>query len=182
MTSALAESVDRIGPVTSIVSPNKLHHLFLAEWQQRYPDARLYAPPDLERRKPDLRFHAQLTDSPEISWSGEIDQLVFRGSFAMAEVVFYHRLSRTAVFGDLIQRFPAETTRGWKGILMRLSGLVGPHGTTPIDWRLSFISRSGARAARRKCLDWNPERLVIAHGLCTSSGATEVIEAALSWI
>jgi hypothetical protein len=56
------------------------------------------------------------------------------------------------------------------------------HGTTPSDWRLTFLSRDSARAARRKVLDWQPQQLVIAHGDCATIGATEIIADALSWI
>ena len=100
----------------------------------------------------------------------------------MEEVVFFHRASRTAIFGDLIQRFPEAAATGLKGLVMRLDGLVGPHGSTPRDWRLSFLSRRAARAARRTVLGWKPQQLVIAHGECARSGATEIIETALGWM
>lgn len=63
-----------------------------------------------------------------------------------------------------------------------MDDLVGRHGSTPREWRLSFLSRAAARAARQTVLDWNPERLVIAHGECVCSGATPVIVEALRWI
>lgn len=100
----------------------------------------------------------------------------------MEEVVFFHRASGTAIFGDLIQRFPAAMATGWKGLAMRLDGLVGPNGSTPRDWRLSFLSRKAARAARQRVLEWKPQRLLIAHGECATSKAAEIIEAALRWI
>lgn len=103
-------------------------------------------------------------------------------SFAIEEVVFFHRPSRTAIFGDLIQSFPDDAAAGWKGVLMRLDGLIGPHGSTPREWRLSFLSRDAARTARQKVLDWKPEQLLIAHGKCVGSGATHVIADALRWI
>ena len=182
MTDELARAVESIGPVGHIVSPNKLHHLALAEWKARWPDARLYAPPGLARKKKALHFDAPLGDEPDPAWVADIDQVVFRGSFAMEEVVFFHRASRTAIFGDLIQRFPEATATGWKGAVMRLDGLVGPQGSAPRDWRLSFLSRARARAARRKVLAWNAERLLIAHGECVPSDAAPVIAAALRWI
>src|SRR3569833_3684747 len=58
LTPQLAEAVQSLGPVRHIVSPNKIHHLFLKQWAERWPDARLYAPPGLARRKPALHFHA----------------------------------------------------------------------------------------------------------------------------
>jgi hypothetical protein len=182
LTNELAAAVEAIGRVGYIVSPNKLHHLFLGEWSRRWPDARLFAPPGLARKKPQLRFEGELGDAQSRPWSTEIDQAVFRGSFAMQEVVFFHRRSRTAIFGDLIQRFPEHAAKGWKGLVMRLGGLVGPHGSTPRDWRLSFLSRRDARAARRTVLEWKAQRLLIAHGECATTGATDIIAAALSWM
>lgn len=182
LTPELAAAVEAIGPVRYIVSPNKLHHLFLAEWRDRWPQARLYAPPGLARKKPQLRFAGELLDQHECPWRTDIDQVVFGGSFAMTEVAFFHRASRTALLGDLIQRFPEAMATGWKGLVMRLGGLVGPQGGTPPDWRLSFLHRRQARAARDVVLGWKPERLVIAHGDCASAGATRIIEAALRWM
>ncbi len=37
LTSELERAVDSIGPVRHIVSPNKIHHLFLREWAARWP-------------------------------------------------------------------------------------------------------------------------------------------------
>lgn len=182
LTKELTEEVEAIGPVRYIVSPNKLHHLFLREWADRWPDARLYSPPGLARKRPELRFHAELEDEPNPSWAADIDQAIFRGSFAMEEVAFFHRASSTAIIGDLIQRFPESEMSGWKGLLMRLDGLVGKHGSTPREWRASFLRRAPARVARRKVLGWNAERLLIAHGECAHSKAAEIIEAALGWI
>jgi len=120
LTRELADSVDALGPVRYIVSPNKLHHLFLEEWSARWPEARLYAPPGLSRKRPEIRFDAELHDQPELDWAADIDQVIFRGSFALKEVAFFHRRSSTALICDLIQRHPESTLSGWKGLLMRL--------------------------------------------------------------
>jgi len=182
LTPELAKEVEALGPVRHIVSPNKLHHLFLRQWFERWPDARVHAPPGLARKKPALRFDAELGDGPDPAWAADIDQAIFRGSLALEEAVFFHRASRTAIFGDLIQRFPESQVSGWKGALMRLDGLVGKNGSTPREWRASFLRRGPARAARERVLGWKPERLLIAHGECAQSGATEIVAAALRWI
>ena len=182
LTDELASSVEAIGPVRHIVSPNKIHHLFLEEWAERWPSARLYAPPGLARRKPEVHFHAELRDEAEPAWLADIDQVIFRGSLAMEEVVFFHRASRTAIICDLIQRHEQEKMSGWKGKLMQLDGLVGTKGSTPREWRASFLRRGPTRAARQKVLDWRPVRLVIAHGKCAQAGATDIISKSLSWI
>ncbi|MBS0437879.1 MAG: DUF4336 domain-containing protein [Proteobacteria bacterium] len=182
LTPELADAVQAIGPVRYIVSPNKLHHLFLQAWAEHWPHAQLYAPPGLARKKKTLHFAADLGDEPPLAWKQDIDQALFNGSFAMNEVAFFHRASRTAIIGDLIQRFPETSISGWKGMVMKLAGLVGERGGTPFDWRSSFLRHAPARAALEKVLGWNPERLLIAHGLCAQSGAREIIASALHWI
>jgi len=182
LTEELARAVEDIGPVCHIVSPNKLHHLFLKDWAKRWPDARLYAPPGLARKRPELRFHAELGDEPDAAWATDIDQAIFHGSIAMEEVVFFHRASRTVIIGDLVQRFPEAKVSGWRGMLMRLDGLVGEHGSTPREWRASFLRRGLARAARSRVLGWKAERLLIAHGDCSRNDATVILTGALGWI
>ena len=182
LTDALVKAVNAIGPVRHIVSPNKIHHIFLSEWREHWPEALIYAPPGLAERKPEFSFDAELGDAPDPAWADDIDQVIFRGSLFMEEVVFFHRASRTAIICDLIQRHPEATMTGWKGMLMRLDSLVGEHGSTPREWRASFVRRAKARQAREKVLGWKPERLLIAHGECAQSGATEIIGNALSWI
>ncbi|WP_242528530.1 DUF4336 domain-containing protein [Novosphingobium sp. PY1] len=182
LTDELASAVEAIGPVSYIVSPNKLHHLFLQQWAERWPDARLFAPPGLARKRPEMRFDDELADLPPPCWAADIDQVIFRGSFAMEEVVFFHRPSSTAIVCDLIQRFHPPYLRGFKGLLMKLDGLAGQHGSTPREWRASFLRRKPARAARRKLLGWQPQQLLIAHGKCEKANAAKVLEDALSWI
>ena len=182
LTPGLARAVDAIGPVRHIVSPNKIHHLFLKEWAERWPDARLHAPPGLAKRKPELHFDAELGDAPDAAWAMEIDQTIFRGSIAMEEVAFFHRPSRTAIFCDLVQRLDPAQMKGVKGVVMRLDGLVGEAGSTPREWRASFLRRRPARAARERVLAWEPERLVIAHGACAEENATQILARALAWM
>jgi hypothetical protein len=178
----LRTEVEALGPVRHLVSPNKLHHLFLGDWTAAWPDARLYASPGLARRRPDLSFDAELNDRPEPAWKDQIDQVVVGGSVVMDEVVFFHRGSSTCLVCDLIQRHDPAAQTGWKGWLMRLDGLVGPDGSTPREWRTTFLNRRAARAAARRILSWRPERLIIAHGQWAPSDATELLRNGLGWL
>ena len=182
LNPTLANEIEALGVVRHLVSPNKIHHLFLGAWNRRWPAARLYASPGLARRRPDLHFDAELRDEPDPAWAAEIDQVIFHGSFAMKEVVFFHRPSRTAIVTDLIQRFDPNALHGWRAWLMRLDGLVGPDGSTPREWRLSFLNRRAVRRAKSTLLSWNPERIVIAHGECVRERGRDALEQALRWI
>jgi hypothetical protein len=182
LSDALADAVAALGPVQHLVSPNKLHHLFLGQWAQAWPEAKLWSSPGLARRRRDLSFTGELGDAAEPAWETDIDQVIFRGSFFMEEVVFFHRASRSAIVTDLVQKFDPATQRGWRGLLMRLDGLVGPEGSTPREWRLTFWNRRAARESLRKALGWNPQRLIIAHGQWVRENGREALARAFSWI
>lgn len=181
LAPALKREVDAIGPVRFLVSPNRLHHLFLAEWKSAYPQARLYASPGLRNKRRDLAFDGELGDAPEPEWAAEIDQAPVHGSF-MTEVEFFHRASHTALFTDLIQNFPPDWFKGWRGIVARLDGICAPHPGAPREWRASFLNRGAACAALQRILAWPIERVLIAHGdLVTADGAA-FVRRAFGWL
>ena len=182
LSDELAAEVEALGAVRHLVSPNKIHHLFLGEWAARWPEAEIYASPGLAKKRRDLQFVAELDDHPPAAWVNQIDQVVFRGSPFMDEVVFFHRASSTCLVCDLVQRHDPADQTGWKGWLMRLDGLVGADGSTPREWRASFIPRTRARRALKTALAWNPDKLVIAHGEWAPSNGADVLRRALSWL
>lgn len=172
--------------VKHVVSPNKIHHLSLKEWQEMYPEAQYYSPPGLEDRKvaKGIRFDHALQNNMNTEFEGEIKHQVFDAS-AMKEVEFYHVKSKTAIFGDMIQRFPEKDLKGLKGWLMKVDGMAGTNGSAPREWRFTFMfGKKKARAAKAVVLDeWKPENLIIAHGDCVNDGtATAVITKALKWM
>ena len=167
LTAELRAEVDLLGPVRHLVSPNKLHHLYLAEWKAAFPGAQLWGPRSTIKKRPDLEFREGLQDDPPSEWLPDIDQAWFRGSFAMDEIVFLHRPSATAIVADLIQTFSDAFLRkhwGWFGFLARLDGLTQDQASAPREWRLSFINRAPARRARDKVLGWDCRNLIVAHG------------------
>jgi len=182
LSDELAAEVESLGAVRHLVSPNKIHHLFLGEWAARWPEAEIYASPGLAKKRPDLHFKAELDDYPPALWEGQIDQVVFRGSPFMDEVVFFHRASSTCLVCDLVQRHDPANQTGWKGWLMRLDGLVGAGGSTPREWRASFIPRTRARRALETALAWHPDKLVIAHGEWAPSNGADALRRGLSWL
>lgn len=182
---AAIEIEEKAGSVLFIIAPNKIHHIFLRSWAERYPEAKVLAAPGLKGRSvvKDVRIDGELGHGADPAYADDIDQVLFGGSFFMDEVVFYHKSSRTAIFTDLIQRFPAEKARGFKGYLLKLDGLVGEKGSTPRDYRVTFLfGKKKARNAKEKILAWDMERLIIAHGMCASDGAASIVERALSWV
>jgi hypothetical protein len=182
LSDPLTASVNALGPVRHLVSPNALHHLYLREWKSAYPAARLHGSPRLRRKRHDLNFDAELSDAREPEWAIDIAQVVVRGSFALTEVVFFHHSSRTALFADLIQNFPRDWFKGWRGFLARHGGIVAPNPGAPGDWRASFLDRRAARASLDKVLAWPIERVLIAHGDLPPGDGTAFVRRAFTWL
>ncbi len=182
----LRVEVDIVGRVAHLVSPNKLHHLHLAEWKAAYPTAKLWGLQSTTNRFPALAFTGALGDAPPPEWGPDIDQAWFRGSFAMDEMVFFHRPSRTAIFADLIEAFDDEFLRRnwswWRRPLAGLDGITAANPGAPREWRLSFFDRDAARSARAKTLSWNCERVILAHRERRQSGGRDFVKRALSWL
>lgn len=185
LTAELRAAVDRLGPVRHLVSPNKLHHLYLAEWKAAYPEASLWGPQSTIRKCRGLPFRAPLEDTPPAEWAPDIDQAWFRGSFAMDEIVFLHRPSATAIVADLIQTFSEHFLRehwGWWRFLARLDGLTEDKARAPLEWRLSFLNRAPARRARDKVLGWNCRAVIVAHGVWPRTGGNAFLAKSFSWL
>lgn len=182
LDDALKREVDALGPVRHLATPNAIHHLFLSDWKRAYAAARLYAPPGLRRKRRDLAFDAELGDAPDPAWSAEIDQVAMRGSIVMTEIVFFHRRSRTAIFGDIIQNFRPEWFGGWRRIVARLDGIVAPRPGAPREWRASFLGRKRARASLSRILAWPIERVIIAHGELPLADARDFVASAFGWL
>ena len=181
LSTPLKREVDALGPVCCLVSPNRLHHLYLGEWKSAYPGARLIAAPGLRAKRKDLAFDGELGDAPEQAWAGEIDQIAVRGS-VLTEVVFFHRQSRTAIFADLVQNFPADWFGGWRGVVARLDGICAPNPGAPREWRASFIDRRSARASLQYILSWPIERVVMAHGDLVRADGLSFVRRAFNWL
>jgi hypothetical protein len=185
LTPELRARLDRLGPVRHLVSPNKLHHLYLKEWHAAFPQALLWGPQSTIRKCPDLAFREALQDSPPVEWLGDIDQAWFRGSFAMDEIVFLHRPSASVIVADLIQTFSPAFLRkewGWWRFVARLSGLTEDQGKAPIDLRLAFVNRVPARAARDKVLAWNCRNVIVAHGEWVRSNGKAQLVKSFRWL
>jgi len=186
LTPSLSEAIDRLGTPRHLISPNKIHHLFLADWRAAYPDALLWGPKSTIDKRPDLHFQEPLGDRPPPEWEEAFDQAWFQGSRFMDEIVFFHRASRTVILADLSENFSDDflrtNWRAWQRWIAYAWGIVEGRGYAPLEWRLSFFDRRAARSARDRVLAWNAERVVMAHGEWQPSNGRRYLEKALSWM
>jgi len=178
----LRASIDALGPVAYLVTPNKLHHLFVGDWLRAYPSARFHAPPGLAVKRPDLRIDSTLGDRPPSCWAADLDQMVFRGSIYMEEIVFFHLATRTLILGDLIENHEPAVLSATQRFWARANAMLAPNGSTPRNFRMSFFRRDEARACLRRMLAWQPERVIVLHGRCATSAGGDFLVRAFRWL
>jgi hypothetical protein len=174
--------VDALGQVGHIVAPNSLHHLFLPEWKKAYPEAKVYAPPGLRKKRKDIVFDADLGNAPDPDWAGKIDQVLVQGNLVMTEVVFFHVESGTVLFTDLIQQLPTGLFSGWRSLVAKLDLMVGPEPSVPRKFRVAFTNRRAARDSLKRIFAWPAERVLMAHGTPVEKDARPFLRRAFKWL
>jgi hypothetical protein len=179
MSAELRQELDALGPVQHIVCPNLYHHVYAGEAAAAYPQAMLHGPHALRRKRKDLPFANDLSDTPHPDWAGELAPLSIGGCM-LQETVFFHAPSRTLITSDLVENFtssPHWLTR----MYLRVCGMEGK-----ITWggpyRLLYRDRKSARACIDRLLAWPFERVVVAHGDLILHNAHESIERGMAWL
>ena len=170
LTPALRDAADAMGPVRALVAPNTLHWLFVREWQQAYPLARVWGAPGLGNRRPvrksGLTIQAELSDTAPPEWGGVFETAIVPGGFGFREAALFHRPTETLLLADLILNLePARVP-----LLLRpfavLAGMTAPHGRAPVYLRAVVkLGGTPARQAATRILSWQPQRVLFSHGL-----------------
>lgn len=186
LSKKLKLQINKLGTPKHLVSPNKIHHLFLSEWSKAYPKVKLWGPQSTISKRDDLIFEGALTDESPPAWRGEIEQIWFNGSPAMDEVVFFHYESSTAILADLSENFSESFLKRhwsrWQQILGRIWGIVEGKGYAPLEWRLSFFNRRETKKSRDRLLALNPKKVIMAHGVWQRKNGRAYLEKSFSWI
>jgi hypothetical protein len=154
--------LDALGEVRAIVAPNRLHHLFLAEYITSYPRAAVYAAPSLSKKRSDLHFKGELGDDPESEWRGQIEQHLFRGAPVLNEIVFFHPATRTLILTDLA--FNVSEGAAKRSPLFHWLWNVGQFGPHRFVRLRGIRDREAARKSIEKILSWNFDRIIVSHG------------------
>lgn len=177
LTPELAGELDRLGPVSHILSPNKIHNQGMSSFAGRYPEARLWASPGLEKRRSDLNFHGTLNDKAEPEWVDEFEQITTKGNVFFSEVVFFHKRTRTLIVSDLVENLCAETIQSRMGrAVAKAANIYGRPLPSP-EFRAYTLEPATAKAQLDRISEWPFERIVLAHGEFITENAHDVFRA-----
>jgi glyoxylase-like metal-dependent hydrolase (beta-lactamase superfamily II) len=178
----LAAEIAALGPVAYVVAPNCYHHLHVAAFLKRFPEAKLYGAPGLARKRPDLVLAGTLDDGATVPWAGTLDHITLAGAPKLGEVVFLHRASLSLLVTDLL--FNMTAPDNWMtAMILRLMGTYKRLGPSRLlRWRLTR-DRRALKADVERMLAWDFVRVLPAHGdVFELPEARERVRASLGWV
>lgn len=176
----ILEQLRREGPVRHVVCPNRLHHVLVTEFTRHFPEAQLYVSAALPRKRPDLAHGLILGDVAPQAWQPDLESLVLRGHVYLDEVLFFHRPSRTLILTDLLECID-EHAPWYMRVAGKLLGIFQRHGP-PLDMRATFRPAEAARVWLERVLEWDFDRIVLAHGPLVETGGHEVFRKAYDFL
>ncbi|MDC3956714.1 DUF4336 domain-containing protein [Polyangium jinanense] len=173
----LAAELTKLGKISYLVAPNLYHNLFLGRASERFPEARVFAPPGLEKKIPSLRIDEVLSADTPATWADVFTQRLVEGAPQMQEVAFLHRPSKTLVVSDLLFNIERPEGLATKVVLT----MMGTRGKLARSRMWNFITKDKAawRASVREVVALDFDRLIMAHGEVVASGAKARVNEAL---
>jgi hypothetical protein len=173
--SATRGEISALGDVAYIVAPGSYHYFHVPSAQAAFPSADTYICPGVERKRPDLDFDWFLGDRAPEAWAGVLDQVLVRGNKYIWEVAFLHRQSKTLLLVDLIENFTDQTSNvnwllklWWKAVFH-----MWENPKPAPEYQMGWKDKEAARKSLLKILDWDFDKIVMAHGDLIQTGAKE---------
>lgn len=96
-----AQQHQQAGAITDIVAPSLMHTAGVKPSLAAHPNARLWGPPGVREKHPDLKWNGILGVD---AWphEDELSIVPLDGAPKLGEVVFFHRASKALYFTDLV--------------------------------------------------------------------------------
>ena len=168
-------AISALGDVACIVAPGSYHYFHVASAQAAFPDAETYICPGVERKQPELDFDWLLGDRPPALWDGVLDQVLVRGNKHIWEVAFFHRPSKTLLLVDLIENITDQTPnvnwvlKFWWKLVFHMWNRPKPAPEYQMGWK----DKAAARKSLEKMLQWDFDKIILAHGDLIEADAKE---------
>lgn len=174
----LAQALEALGPVRTLVSPNLLHDAYLGPAGARWPEAAVWAAPGLAGRRPDLRIdHVHGRDPAP--WADVLTPFALDGVPSVQETVFLHRPTRTLICTDMV--FHVHEAPTWKSrLLFRIVGAWRRLRMSRTWWFLTR-DRPALSASLAHLLTQDIRRVIPAHGEVVEEQARDRLDAAVRW-
>ncbi|MCL2491017.1 MAG: hypothetical protein FWF36_09935 [Propionibacteriaceae bacterium] len=179
VNDATRAQIDALGPVECLVTSTQRHIWRLETWHQMYPKAKLWTCGNVPKRLRTLPYDGVVGDEP--LWDG-IQQVKFGGNRLLAEAWFFHEESRTLIVGDLLQANLPLPGHPISNLVFRLAGGAGPSAQVGRDLKMTFTDKAAARRSLARVMDWDFNRLILAHGPLVTDDAKTHLASAFTWL
>lgn len=167
LTTETKAKLDELGPVKYICGADVGHWLYLKEFKDGYPDAKLYSVDDAVKNKVDksLKFDGVWggENGPE-NFEEEILACYFSG-YELKDVAFLHIPSKTLVEADLLFNLPGKEQYSNKG-----GKFPGISSLSPYGWFHQSFTKGQAKDQEAMKRDaktvagWDFNRIIPCHG------------------
>lgn len=172
-------AIRALGEVRHIVVPNNFHYTQVSDFSRRFSTLTVWAPPQLDGRLKDVP-HKHLETIPE-TWQLDFDAVRFDTPL-YHEWVFCHRASRTLILTDLAINLPRPRTPLAR-IIARLTDVGRGFKPTRIERiMLRTGKRSELQAGLKTILNWDFERITMAHGTVIKKDGPRQLRRAYRWL
>jgi hypothetical protein len=179
--AAMKQEIDAVGTVKYIVAPGNFHHLFVTDFQQRYPLAETFLCPGLERKRADIPFDWILGNRPDPRWQEVIEQVVIQGTRIINEVAFFHKPSKTLILVDLLENIGDDYQHRaglWLRIWWKLVFKMWNHPKAAPEYQMGWGDKAVVKKGLEKILSWQADRIILAHGELIDTNVDEVLHTA----
>lgn len=180
LTPERRAAVDALGAIAHLYAPNTFHHLWVGEWIEAYPSARVHAPLGLAKKRPDLRLDRAPGSEPEPDFEGVIDEVRVEG-FRLEETALVYRPSRALVVADLVHNV-GRPEGAWTKIYTKTMGFYDRVALSRVLRWTAFSDRAAARRSVDALLEQPFDTIVVGHGEPVREGAKEALAAACAWL
>ncbi|PIL27777.1 hypothetical protein GSI_10930 [Ganoderma sinense ZZ0214-1] len=178
LTDETKQKLADLGDVKYIIAGNAFHYLFVKDYKEAYPNAKVIGPEDLPKKKKleftlDGEYSAANPDA-KFGYEDEIIGCHFTG-FANRDIAFLHKPSRTVIAADLLFNNPpheqySKSTESPKSLLF--SGLI----PTGLSMRLFLMAKQDNKAEMirdaKTVASWDFDRYIPCHGDVIETGAS----------
>jgi hypothetical protein len=170
-------AIRQLGEPGWLTEATLFHDTFARQGCSAFPNVPYLAPEGFDQL---AQVRAVPLVPPE-EWSGEVELLELKGIPKIRETVLYHRPSRTLVVADLVFNLgPGPGTPAWTRLFMRCVGGVKCSLGMSRFFRFMIRDREAFQQSLRTMMEWDFDRLIVAHGDVVENGAKEKLKQAFA--
>jgi hypothetical protein len=172
----LGAAVDKLGPVKAIIAPNLMHHLYVGDWIDAYPDAVSFGPHGLAAKRQDLTLTHELGPAYDERFGDELSRFPIEGMPRLNESLFLHRESGTLIATDFCFYMPKAS-----GLTALFTMLMGIHKKTRVEplFRILIKNKAACLASLEPLRTIQIQHLSMCHHHVLSDGANAALEQVL---